>query len=411
MRAVFALLSILSLAPAMPAATPPPVPSDYQAIYNQISQILTQFETAVDAKWDGTKTGVNLADESMYGSSNNGLALFDSHNIQEMQTEIARMKKMGLDTVSLSVHFPYLYQPFWQYAGTPDQYQQFAQYYAQVANLVRSQNMKLLIETQTIFADNSDLGQTVKNYYATLDWNTYMQARSQTAVNIANLMKPDYYTLISEPDTEATLTGQTNLNTVQGVIQILQPMATTIKGLNIPNMKVGGGSGTWMKNYAGLMPAILQQTPVDYYSLHIYPVQGTFLPNAVQTIQTATQLGKKVAIGETWSYKQSSYEYGRGESPFDIFRRDPYSFWQPIDSQALRCYLKLANWGHMYYMSAFWTRYLFAYVEYNDSTANLPPDQMDQLAHDTAETAMNAGQFTQTGIDWSGYVKGTIPLK
>ena len=408
MKTILAILTVLTFTSALQAQSP--VPSDYQPIYSQLDQILTMFNDKLNETWDGTRTNVDTADESIYGSSNNGLTLFDPHNIQEMQTEISRMKLMGLSSVSLSIHFPYLYPDFWVFAGTPEKYQEMAQFYANVANYVRGHGMKVVVETQTIFADDSEMGTKVKDYYASLDWNGYMAARQQTAINIANIVKPDYFTLISEPDTEADLTGQTNLNTVEGVMQLVTPMAAAVKGLNIPGMKIGAGSGTWVKNFSGLLGGILQNTVADYYSLHLYPITGDFMPLCVQAAREARKYGKSTAIGETWAYKISSYEYGNGISPFSIFRRDPYDFWAPIDSKALKVFLKMANMSKMMFISPFWTRYLFSYVPYNDDTKDLLPQEMDQLAHDTAEAAMNAGQFSSTGRAWSGYVKGTIPL-
>lgn len=395
---------------AQPATAVPP---RYAPIYQQISSALSTFEAEIDQLWNGQTTGTLFASESLYANSNNGPLLWDPHNYQECLTEITRQKTMGLGTAMMSVHFPYLYPDF--YTTFPEaskygSYQQYADFYTKIVSYARSLGMKIAIETQAIFPDP-----TLQTYYAGLSWDQYMQARNTTAQTLAQLLKPDFLALIEEPDTEEMITGQKNLLTVSGITQLIAPIAHDVKALNIPNLKLGAGSGTWYSLIIPLLPALLGIPEIDYYNLHCYPVSGltpgSFLQNALHCVAVAHKYGKVTAIGECWTYKEDTLEYGSSVTPFDIFRRDPFSFWSPLDIQAIRCYMKLAYWSTMPFMSTYFTRYHFAYLDYNYSTYNLDYQAITALSTQVSETAMNALQFSTTGTTYSGYVTGTIPLK
>ena len=106
--AILLLVSPLGIVAQGPAR----VPTEYQSLYNELDLGLATFETKINALWDGTKSGTAFSSESMYSSSNNGPLLWDSHHTDKCKTEISRLKAMGLQMVTFSVHFPYLYRPF-----------------------------------------------------------------------------------------------------------------------------------------------------------------------------------------------------------------------------------------------------------------------------------------------------------
>jgi hypothetical protein len=76
--------------------------------------------------------------------------------------------------------------------GKPGQYRQFASYYQQLAQNIRG--------------------------------------RAANAVGVAQVIKPDYMSVLTEPDTEEEVSGQTNLNNVTGVSEVVQSILTALQG-------------------------------------------------------------------------------------------------------------------------------------------------------------------------------------
>ena len=124
-------------------------------------------------------------------------------------------------------------------------------------------------------------GWNVAPFYATLDWAEYQQARAQTAAVIAQTMQPDYMVVLEEPDTEAANSGQTNVNTPSGATAMLSQILTSVQQAGVPKTKLGAGVGTWLNGYLGFIQGFVA-LPVDFIDMHIYPVNDSFLPNALQ---------------------------------------------------------------------------------------------------------------------------------
>ena len=105
-KVTFPVILLLVSALGVVAQSPPPVPTGYQSLYNELDLSLATFEAKINAFWDGTKTGTAFSSESLYSSSNNGPLLWDPHHVEKCKTEISRLKAIGLQMVTFSVTFP-----------------------------------------------------------------------------------------------------------------------------------------------------------------------------------------------------------------------------------------------------------------------------------------------------------------
>ena len=196
-------------------------------------------------------------------------------------------------------------------------------------------------------------GWSVASFYATLDWTQYQEARAQTAKTVAQIMQPDYMVLMEEPDTEATNSGQTEVNTVAGATSMVSQILTSVREAGIPGLKVGAGMGSWYSQYLALTQS-LAALPLDFIDMHIYMINDDFLSNALTIASTAAAAGKPVAMTECWLYKLRNSELNVLDYN-QIYARNPFNFWEPLDTYFLKTMQKLGNYTQMYFWSPFST--------------------------------------------------------
>ncbi len=138
------------------------------------------------------------------------------------------------------------------------------------------------------------------------------------------------------------------------------------QGVTIP---LGAGVGTWLNGQAGATDWVqaLLATDIDYLDLHIYATNYNFLPNAITYADMALEAGKKVAISECWDFKATDQEFSgiTVNNEASYYARDTFSFWAPVDTAFVEAFVNFANWKGLIYVSPFWTRYFWAYLNYN----------------------------------------------
>ena len=87
---------------------------------------------------------------------------------------------------------------------------------------------------------------------------------------ICEEVRPDYLTLLNEPDTQSKNTGlDLHVEPYTEVIQFV------LNGLDRRETRVGAGAGTWER--FEYFESLAKQTAVDYIDMHIYPVQRDFV--------------------------------------------------------------------------------------------------------------------------------------
>jgi hypothetical protein len=108
-----------------------------------------------------------------------------------------------------------------------------------------------------------------------------------------------------------------------------------------------------------------------------------------------------VVLGEAWLYKSLAAELvsGGAEAAIntDIFRRDTFSFWEPLDQKFLEVITKLGNYKQFEFVSFFWSRYLFGYLDVFETDTSLRTSALLALADQAAVKNLIAGEFSGTG--------------
>jgi hypothetical protein len=81
-------------------------------------------------------------------------------------------------------------------------------------------------------------------YFDTLTWSEYLTGRADNALAVAQLLQPDYMTVLTEPDTEAAVSGPANVDTVSGATLLVQQVLTTLEDAGVTGIQILARAGT-----------------------------------------------------------------------------------------------------------------------------------------------------------------------
>ena len=389
---------ILLLGAALVAAHTGParaqqVPVEFQAMHAELYGALSGFRQSIAQGWNGSRAPVKFSANVLSASASRGAALLSPDALDSVLLEIDSLKALGAKAVTLQVSFPVLYRPF---HGSDAEYQQYLQFYRDVAAAIRARGLSLVVESQAIFAHGGFADLNVQPFYDALTLADYRYGRMIVARTIATQLRPDYLSVIQEPDTEGTQTGKTELGTVDGSRTLLDLILAGLATVDVPNMAIGAGIGTWQRDYRLYAESYLS-TSIDFLDLHVYPVNRDFLTRAIELADLASTYGKQVGMSEAWLYKIRETELGSVDVN-TIFGRDVFAFWAPLDGYFLRALADLAHYKRFVFVSPFWSGYFHAYLDFNDSTRNLTPPQLDALAEERQSDSIRDGLFTASGF-------------
>lgn len=355
-------------------AAPPAVPAGYcSTIYNELQGYLNTFNQTLGTP-DPYPT-LQISQLQM-ADSNTGPAISGPNYLSSVMVQVQQLKAMGFAGVKVEVGFPVLYEPFF---GSQAAMQPYLTFYQQLAQNLKSMDMKLVVENNVLLSSGTEAGWTnVGAYYATLNWAQFIAARATMAGTVAQYMQPDFLMLSEEPDNEATNALQPNLNNPVDAAAMIAGEITAARLVSL-TMPLGAGFGTWMGPYApsGLVEylAAYVALPLNYIDMHIYPINteynglSNFLDNALVIANGAAAAGKGIAISESWPWKMENAEFNV-DSPNEFRARDPFSFWAPIDSYFIQTMEKLADYTRMLYLTSQGNDYFLTYQTYGGTQAN-----------------------------------------
>ncbi|MGH2542768.1 MAG: hypothetical protein ACRDIB_08225, partial [Ardenticatenaceae bacterium] len=142
------------------------------------------------------------------------------------------------------------------------------------------------------------------------------------------------------------------------------------------------------------------QPGIEFINIHIYPVNQGLLDRALEIADIALSNNKKIVLGELGLYKISDEELrARGgiASSIEIYSRDVFAFWQPLDQKFLEAIFLFSQAKNVDYTSFFWSRNFFAYLDY-DQNARRQPRALLRLINQAANQAVQAGEWSDTGL-------------
>lgn len=369
-------------------AQSPPVPPSYQDLYASLEASITAFKNTVDAGWDGTLWPVTFAGHLNTANTSNDHLFEPDFYATTVLRDIHALKAMGAKAVAVAIGFPLLYQPFFE---NPADYQQYLNFYIQLAADVRARGLKLIIETPIVLPDEVP---AVTPFYTSLTLTEYQNARMQQVVTIAQQLRPDYLSVITEPDMEAKFTGQPLLNTAN-VTAMLDVILAGLQQAGVQGIAIGAGFGNWHPGYVDLTHGFASR-PIQYIDIHMYPVNKDYFPRILQVADIAASYGKPVGMTEVWLSKMRDSELAVLPQPVSRARIS-YSFWAPLDTLFLQTLIRYSHYKRLAFMTPFWTAQFYSYLTYDPSFETLPAEDIHQMAEDVATEALLAGQISSTG--------------
>ena len=406
---------------------PPPPPSEYSALFGELSTNLAEFQAQVHAQWDGSTGPAQFAGGLAAANGNKSVGLLSPATWTRTVEMLDAFQAMGVTLVKVDMQYPVLTPAFHDYltanppplvpgySYTVDNFIGYpASFYSKLAAEIRTRGMGLWIEHSTLFDDFSPTPPS--GYFAgirALGLATaqarYTAEQQAEAVLIVSELAPDYYTIADEPTTQDANFGylpgsggsQVPIFTpdewgafVQGTAAAIRAAAPTAATL------LGAGSGTWeTRAYTERFAALPE---LDYIDFHMYPLETPFenyLQNALDWADYVRGVdpGKKLTLGEAWLYKVSSAELvSRSIGANDIFGRDVYNFWEPLDRQMLEVLYTVAHFKGFEAVMPFWTQYFFAYLTYGDPSLD-GLSSIELLSRAGQDAVPNIAGVTLTG--------------
>jgi len=367
------------------------VPDQYAAMYRTLASQLDAWQRTLDAR-----APVQGAAPTVFGAhvlaanGNRGAALLDPATMPVVDKTLDRLRELGVGGVTLSISFPLLN------AGYPSS-ADYLKFYETAAQHVRDRGLKLSVEQHIVFTGTAF--SSVQFDFARLPFDQFEAQFHAMAQTVIDRLHPDYLTLLSEPDTFARLTGYRQASTPEGAAAMI---GAATAGLNRGSTKVGAGAGSWLPDAAAYAKAFAASS-LDYVDLHIYPIGPLALANAQAVVDAARAAGKPVVLDEVWLYKMGAGEAApqTWAQTTQIFLRDNYSFWSPLDARFLTLVAQFARKDGIAYVAPFWTTFFWGNVDYSAATKDLGYAQITQQANRAVVQALQQDTFTPLGQAWA----------
>src|SRR3990170_3781971 len=360
----------------------PEVPQEFAELYAELSSLLDAGSAAVDARWDGTTNEAAYATELLAANGNRGEDLLGTTALDGSRLMLDRFQDMGIDAVKVTITYPLLSA---EYPRSGE----YLDFYRQAVADAHQRGLTVLVGIGLTFTEPEFSTETVDYSGYTLD--EFKADRRAYAELIIDQVGPDYLTVLNEPGTMIHIApGLSELNQPAKYREVLE---TITQGLDRKGVLIGAGAGSWEH------PEFFRQaaaSDLDYIDLHVYPLQRGFFEQIFDVLDSVRAAGKRTVIGEAWLYKIADSELDQaGAVAVEMFGRDTFSFWSPLDSSYIEIMSRLARYNDVELISFFWgAKHFFAYLDY-DHYRNASPATL--LAQSSVEAAQSiaADRLTQ----------------
>jgi hypothetical protein len=359
------------------------VPARFAALHDDLAATLEQFERYLGTL-PARRTPVVFGGEVLPANSHRGDELLSEAGYQGAVLYVDRLRALGAGGVSVAMNYPILNDSFPRSAD-------YWAFYRRLAGDVRSRGLRLHVKVGPLFPDR-DFSRVPVDYSG-VTADAYFRDRRRIAQRIAREVRPDYLSMANEPAAEAQIMGFPITPE-----RYLRYVTDTLAGMDRSAALVGAGSGNW--DSTEYVERFARETSLDFIDIHVYPLATTgadYLRRAADMADIATAAGKRVIIGEAWLYKAGRAELTGNPTAPGIFARDVFGFWAPLDSRFLEDLGRLASLKQIEYVSPFWTKYLFAYVDFDDRTASATPAQLTALVDQEVVRRLTGGGASATG--------------
>ncbi len=386
-----------------------PVPPEYQDLYSLLQRNLSYF----DSKLSGGDSAypVNFGAE-LYAGDAAGRLLEPGYYDTFVTAYLDQLQALNVKAVKVAIGFPILYRPFHEsFRAKPGEYEKYLAIYKRLATDIHRRGLKMIAHSQLIHPEKDQLG--VGRFFTSLNFNDYQAGRSAVIQTIARELRPDYLIIQTEPSTEFRDTKKQEISDLAGDMAMLNRILSDLRAANLHTTIVGAGIGTWQPKFADWLNALVHIRDLDLLDIHIYPIahrgQVSLMTRIIDMADAARAAGKKVGMSEAWLYKQRDGEMRGRVSSTEIYARDSYSFWAPLDQEFMRLIVKFARAKRLEYVSFFNDKYFFTNLDY-DQVTNTKGRALEQLSNQSLQQALKTHKFTDTGLYYKKLIASTGPL-
>lgn len=370
------------------------IPPEFTKIFNENQLVMSELRQALHNKQTKNTELCSYSTEIPHANCNRGVLLLSRSNWKESLLFLDQIHNLGFQSVTLDIHFPLLYRPFHK---TEQSYNAYLGYYKALIQAIREKGMSVFVESQIIFTQPEFSTLPVKEYYKSLSFEAYKKGRLENLKVIARELKPDYLTIGCEPLTEAQLSGQPLIK----YEHYLAFMEYLLNGLrdDRESILVGAGFGTWEKDYLRFATEYTTRLPLDFINLHVYPLVGDQGKRMLQIAELCQSSNRPIVVEEAWLYKVCVDELSTSSdiaSSIDIFKRDSYSFFQPLDEQFVDLMLLFSATYPVTGLNFFWSHYFFGYLLY-DEVKDFSYSQIMKSLNEEVYRNYHRSMITNTG--------------
>jgi hypothetical protein len=377
------------------------VPTQYLGQYNNVTLLLNQFNASLGAA-PSSPNSFTYAAELLPANGNQGPVLFNSSNLVGVSRNLNALKAMGVKGVTIAVGYPLLDPTF------PNS-TQYLNYFQTVVNMSHQLGFVVDIESQVLFANTPYSALTYN--WSTLPYADFVVRHIDQDTLICSQIRPDILEIGVEPDTEAALTGYTQLGTAAGWSTYINQL---LNGINKNGCKLAAGAGDWLLNTTRWIQGFVNNTNLDFISTHSYPIVPPFLGNLISLGQYAQQNGKRIVFDEEWDTKILQPANGGGGGGFGgpaATQQDVFSYWIPVDTRFQQLMVKFSRIYPCEYLSPYpGDYYFFAYLTWTPQLDNLTFFQLHNILNPIISQNMANGTVTPTGAAYAQLASAsTIP--
>lgn len=330
--------------PAPVAASPDPLPSApsvppaCQPTYDVLNNDLDQDISLIGRNLQHYP--MSFAAELIVADDNRGTGLLEPQTLPATARFLDRLQSLGIKGVKSAIQYPLLTPTFPSYA-------EYLSFYRAVAQLIRQRGMTWTIQASILFA-NTPFSEFTNDFSGLTFARFEMQDQAMVQTIITEL-KPDYLSIIAEPDTAANLAGLREFNDPAKGVEL---SAYILDGLDRRSTRICADTGSCTDPLYSRLLA--EQTGIDCIAIRIYPVAPRFIQNALTMASDARANGKSVIASEAWLYKVTTPSGGDyvTASP-NAFKLDACSFWSPLDQRFLDLMAAFADAAHVEFLSLF----------------------------------------------------------
>lgn len=351
------------LAYAAKEATPasPVVPEQFHALYKDLQKTLIEDRRHYSPNTKGELPHVAPAlfmASSFYGATDEG-----TDRWHDLIATIDAFKDLGADAVSVMISLPDL---------SDDDAPQLVDFYSRLATEIHKRKMKLYIEH---FISPPSRTKKIQDFSNDEEGRqAFFKMLQREIAFIYKGIKPDYLTIVSEPQTINRWTQLTL--SPEEISSWLDTLCTALKRTGVsPNTLLGAGAGTWendeyLVKFAGCKD-------LDYIDFHFYPLMMNG-KNSLATMSLQIEELREVRpdmmvnIGETWLYKHGSQDPG-GMYDKEAYKSNNYSFWAPLDQTFLKLLMAVAKKEKISVVAPYFSQYLFTSYDFGSDDANKLP--------------------------------------